>query len=465
MMKKLLTTFVLVLVLPAMMLSAAWVPTYSISLAPSTSLLQGNSLVAGASGYTSFYANPAGLTVKDETVHYSLDTWFNSDIQTLSFLANPGAQVRRLASKLSSTVGSMSTASSIAFWSSSPELISQLYTLDANFPVASGATIDNYAVNQIKQYFAGKFLASDYGNARWGQAILAFMNQSDFFGSVVDNPRSWLGGGLDVGMAMGTSRVNDGFGWAVSFAVNFSSGSSLLSSYGGALDVSLAFPVGYAWQTSEVFSFGFAIRPEVMVRTAISNANFLNARFENDFVTLFSSDMEFGAGFALDFGMNFKINDQFTMGVALRNIPTLQHYVYTPLTELAGIANGTFPTFYNDSNVYFTPPDIALGCQYSFNGWGGHDYVLNVEASDVVSQFIWNNYYPQRPFYVDNILKVELDIVFSDSVRMLFGYKDQFASVGVTGITDAGTYSFSVATRVFRFEAGGSLSFNFRMAF
>lgn len=442
-----------------------WVPTYSIAGTSPAFVAQGGALAAGAEGYLAFYSNPAGLAEKDEVIHYSLDTWFSSDIEALELLANPSAEVEKLARRISDTISSMSSSEAIEFWKTNQALMDKLYELDANFPKVSTGAVDVYAVDAIGHYFQTQFTQSSYGAARWGQAVVAFASQSDFFGSVVPNPRQWLGGNFKLGLSMGTSRINNGFGWAFGFAAEYRTGGSLLSRQGGKLDMSFSFPLGYAFHVSPRISLGIGLRAEIRINTNIPDANFLNARFQDDIIALFSEPFNFGAGFGLDFGMNFQVNEDLRLALVARNLPALQHYVYTPLTDLAEMMNGKWPVFTDDPNIYFMPPDIAVGGMYRFVGVGGYDYTLNLEVSDVLSQFIWNHYYPGRKFVVDDVFKIGLDIKLNDTVRLMLGYANQFISFGVVGDTSAGQYSASVSTRILRFEGGPSIGVNFRMAF
>ncbi len=443
-----------------------WVPTRSVSGMFAGTIVRGGALAANAEGYLSYSVNPAGLAVKDEVIGYSLDTWFASDVATLKLLAAPSSEVEALAGRIAEIVSSMSVSEAKEFWGNNQALMSKLYELDANFPaVTAGGTINDYTVYEIGQYFQNRFTQSDYGAARWGQAVVAFADQSDFFQSVVADPRQWLGGDFKLGLSMGTSRIRNGFGWAFNFAAEYRTGSSLLSKQGGELDVSFVFPLGYAFHVSPKILLGVGLRAEVRINTAIPDSNFLNARFQNDIVSLFSEPFNFGAGFGLDFGMNYQPNENLRFALVVRNLPALQHYVYTPLSDLAGLVSGKWPGFNDDPNIYFVPTDIAVGGMYRFIGAGGYGYTVNLEVSDVLSQLIWNRYYPKRLFFVDDILKVGLDIQLNESVRLMLGYANQFVSFGVVGDTSAGRYSASVSTRVLRFEAGPSIGVNFRMAF
>jgi|GEM_PF-5676332 len=461
------TVFCLVASLPVVLSAEArWTPTYSISGTSAEFVAQGGASAANAEGYLAFYTNPAGLVLKDEVINYSLDTWFTSDTSTLGLLASPASEVEALARRIAETVSSMSLSEAKEFWGNNQALMSRLYELDASFPtITAGEAINDYTVYEIEQYFQNRFTQSDYGAARWGQAVVAFANQSNFFESIVSDPRQWFGGNFKLGLSMGTSRINGGFGWAFGFAAEYRTGGSLLGKQGGKLDISFSFPLGYAFQVSPQISLGVGLRAEIRINTAIPDSNFLNARFQNDVLSLFSEPFNFGAGFGLDFGMNYQPAEALRFALVVRNLPALQHYVYTPLADLAGLASGKWPEFVDDPNIYFVPTDIAIGGMYRFTGVGGYAYTLNLEVSDVLSQFIWNQHYPTRKFVVDDVFKVGLDIELNETVRLMLGYANQFLSFGVMGNTSAGRYCASVSARILRFEAGPSIGVNFRMAF
>lgn len=443
-----------------------WIPTYTLTGSSPAYVAQGGALAASAEGYLAFGSNPAGLVAKDEVIHYSLDTWFTSDVQTLELLANPSVEVESLARRISETIVAMPDAQAQDFWKENPDLISQLASLDGNFPVLTSDPAFN--AYTIKQYFQNEFLQSDYGAARWGQAVIAFADPSTeypFFGSIVPDPRAWLGGNFRLGLSMGTSRIKDGFGWAFGLATEFRTGNSLLSPHEGKFDVSLSFPLGYAFHATPSISIGFGLRTEIRINTDIPNSNFLNARFEDNIVNLFSEPFYFGAGFGVDFGLSYDQSDALRFAFVIRNLPALQRYLYTPLTELAEIGNGKWPKFTDDENIYFVPTDIAIGGRYRFIGAGGHEYDLSLEVSNVMSQLILGRYYPGRKFYVDDVVKVGLDIKLNEAVQLMVGYGNQFVSFGVVGDTPVGTYSASLSARILRFEAGPSFGVNFRMQF
>lgn len=415
-------------------------------------------LSSNVSGYDSFFVNPAALAFADEDIGFIMDTWVSSDVRTTELFINPRGEVFHIAQRLQ-TLLLDGGYDEVAFWRENSALVEELRQLDANFPNLQNP-ITQYDIDEsIRPYFETYFMDSDYGAARWGQAIIAF-SKTDLFSKADVSARRIAGGNLSVGLSLGTSHIHQGFGWALRFMTQFYTPPSLLDDDGGSFGLSLTMPIGYAFHISPRIVLGFVVRTGFNVMTPIPGKNVLDARFRDDFVSLFGEPFYFGASIYTDIGLLFQQDGASRFSVVLRGIPSVEFAVSTPLTELAKVISWQMPTFSGEP-IYCGSMDIAVGYSRQIQLWQ-FPGMISVEVSDILSQLLLRQ---EQRFLFENIVKLDLDVQINSRLTGMIGYADQFLHLGVTGTLGLVDLSVTISGRIFRFEAGPSFGVNFRMAF
>ena len=328
-MKRKITAMILISALALSSVFAAFAPTYD--RVPS-----------------GIYSSPALISQADEKVTFGFLTSMGSDIDGFKFMADPTGTLQESSRYLAAAL----RGRDYAFWLSNSELRAVFESFDENFPRIDKLDEDIF-LRDVQTYFLADFLSEAYGNDRRAFAVAKALPLIDAYPY---DSRTILGGDTYLGLKMYGGRVSNNFGWDWNVNIRFDGAQSLLDQYGSKLSVDARSNIGYAFDIGRRFSLGFAIQPMLRMETRIPNQNYMTARLSNDMISLFTEDFKFGTGLGLDLGASYMINDELTIVLDLRNVPSFRSYFDLGLTDMASFNLD----FRKDSNIYFMPPDVAL---------------------------------------------------------------------------------------------------------
>ena len=420
-MKRKITAVTLILILALSSAFAAFAPTYD--RVPN-----------------GIYSSPALIAKADEEVSFGFLTQMGSDIDGLKFMADPAGTLNKPAEYLASYL----KGQDYSFWEANSQLISEFEKLDANFPDFENLHQDIF-LRDVQTYFMENFLSAEYGDARRAYAIA---NTLPLIDAYPYESKTILGGDTYLGLKMYGGRVSNNFGWDWSVNIRFDGAQSLLDQFGSKLSIDARSNIGYAFDIRERFSLGFAIQPMLRIETRMTNQNYINARLSNDMLSLFSENFKFGTGLGLNLGASYIVNDELTLVLDFRNVPSFRSYYDLSLTDMADVNLN----FQKDSNIYFMPPDIALSVL-----WNRGNYHLFVEISDIVSQLVWNDIEPERDFNFYGVPKVRFSYDVNEDLKIntKLGYEKLAFGVNYKG------FEAEISTKLDKLAIGITMGYSF----
>ena len=178
----------------------------------------------------------------------------------------------------------------------------------------------------------------------------------------------------------GGAVYDNGFGWQLESNMGFIGNRNMLENRMNLLAVDVRADVGYAIHLfSDRFSIGGSLELLASMNNSIPNTNLLNARFNDDMISLFSENFKFGLGFGIDFGSMYRHNEELAFTLDLVNLVSLRKYYDLELTDFVD-----YDGFDEDPATYFQPMDLVLRAL-----WDHGPYHIVVEFSNVIDQAIW----------------------------------------------------------------------------
>ncbi|MGN0906185.1 MAG: hypothetical protein ACI4NM_03475 [Bullifex sp.] len=216
----------------------------------------------------------------------------------------------------------------ISFWKENPQVVSAFTEFDATFPSFTGN--DELDKAMIDSYLKNTFLSSGYGRERRSFVLSSLAGEGVL--SSITGPAS-----PSFSLSMNGDHFKNGFGWKWFFSAGFDGTSSLFSDVNGELVIKGGASFAYSSFFSERLSFGISLTPEVLMRNTVLNSNMLKGRLTADFISLFSEDFLFGIKVSVNTGLTYRLTDEFSLTLDLRNFPASSHYVRWKLTDIASL--------------------------------------------------------------------------------------------------------------------------------
>ncbi len=289
---------------------------------------RGGSFTATASGYNSFFYNPAGFARGGELTLASANVWAFMDQELID-----------LARDFSSGTFGAPSASSRAFDSDSYASIQDDFAALQEWVEDAGPA----AIQEIAQAAAGDSgIVFEEGDdiadllaAAGSEDIVAFLEafEAEAQSGSYDYPPGLISGMLDeiaaglpsgylrVGAQAGFGYVGNGLGLGLfANAEATVDGSNILEAHGTAYNT-ITF-VGGLGLTFGNLDVGVAIRPTVFGYTRVNAAPLLGsylAGTEVDFTTMFSSTVFYGSGLGVDVGARWGLGP-FSLGLAVKDL-------------------------------------------------------------------------------------------------------------------------------------------------
>ncbi len=367
----------------------------------------------------SWVRHPGLLVELNEKTRFSIEASFGSDIDGLSFLANPVGKLQKAADYLRRAI----EESSDDFLIENYGAISDAFSFDPGFP-AEGNTGEETAYF-IREYFkdGGRFDSLDDANK--ARAVVTILRED-----LVDFPSSLITSGITMDLAMGGGEVKNHFGWNWNVNFFFDGASSLLPqmstsqyTYGNEFGLSFGGDVGYAlYIYKDILSIGFSASPQIYFRSSFLNADYIDARLSgNPFSLLASNIFYLGVGLDLNLGMLYRINEEIALSFDLRHIPSVQTYWYFTAADFMESFS-----FHHDKNFYFEPFDATVTVLMDFG-------YIRAEAGicNIFDQFIVQNLIDGYDFDFWTILRAHVEYDLKENLMLYAGYERRMLSFGV----------------------------------
>ena len=199
----------------------------------------------------------------------------------------------------------------------------------------------------------------------------------------------------------------------------------------------------------DTFALGISVTPNMYFRTSFLNSDIINARMQDVFLNIFANNNYYlGAGVGLNFGAMYKPLENLSLTLDLRNAPSIKGAIYFSASDIA--ANDF--KFRADKNIYFVPPDLAIGVNWDYGVWH-----IDGELSDVLSQLVWMSKVDGIDFKWWYIPKIEVTYDMSESLSLSLGYEKDAVSLGFI----TGDFRAELLTKVDRFAIGINVGYVF----
>lgn len=340
---------------------------------------------------SNLFESPSLLAGKIIEKPFTVRTYAEAGVDGIKFLSDPIS----LDSYSDAAVKSLLDRD-ISFWKENPQVVSAFTEFDATFPSFTGN--DELDKAMIGSYLKNTFLSAGYGRERRSFVLSSLAGEGVL--SSITGPAS-----PSFSLSMNGERFKDGFGWEWFFDAGFIGTSSLFSAESGELLVRGGASLAYGTFFSDRLSFGIALTPEVLMRNTVLNSNMLKGRLTADFISLFSEDFRFGLQIAVNTGLTYRLSDELSLTLDLRNIPSSSQYVRWKLTDMA-----SFDLKFTGDGGYRTPSSdlVMTGI------WNDGASVVKVSASSLLnlkSADLWSifNFSYERIFSERTSLEVMLE--------------------------------------------------------
>lgn len=340
---------------------------------------------------SNLFESPSLLAGKIIEKPFTVRTYAEAGVDGIKFLSDPIS----LDSYSDAAVKSLLDRD-ISFWKENPQVVSAFTEFDATFPSFTGN--DELDKAMIGSYLKNTFLSAGYGRERRSFVLSSLAGEGVL--SSITGPAS-----PSFSLSMNGERFKDGFGWKWFFDAGFIGTSSLFSAESGELLVRGGASLAYGTFFSDRLSFGIALTPEVLMRNTVLNSNMLKGRLTADFISLFSEDFRFGLQIAVNTGLTYRLSDELSLTLDLRNFPSSSQYVRWKLTDMA-----SFDLKFTGDGGYRTPSSdlVMTGI------WNDGASVVKVSASSLLnlkSADLWSifDFSYERFFSENTSLEVMLE--------------------------------------------------------
>ena len=389
--------------------------------------------------------HPGLLVEMDEKTRFSIDASFGSDIDGLSFLADPVGKLQKAADYLMTAMEGYSDD----YLADNYDSFKEAMFFDPGFP-SEGNTATETAYF-IRQYFkeGGRFDTLDDANR--ARAVAGILRRE-----LVSFPPSLITSGMTMDLAMGGGEVKNSFGWHWNVNFFFDGASSLLSqmsvpqyTYGNEFGLSAGGDIGYAlYLYEDVLSVGFSASPQLYFRSSFLNADYIEGRLSgNPFSLLASNIFYLGVGLDLNLGMLYRINDEIALSFDLLHIPSVQTYWYFTAADFMD----SF-AFHHDRNFYFEPFDATLTVLLDYGTIRAEAGICNIFDQLIVGHLIDGYSYD---FWT--ILKARVEYDLTDGLMLFAEYGRRMLSFGV----ETGGFTAELATALDRLGFRVSVGYSF----
>ena len=190
----------------------------------------------------------------------------------------------------------------------------------------------------------------------------------------------------------------------------------------------------------DVLSVGLTVTPEVYFRTTFSNADLINARIDDEILSIFANgSYHFGAGIGLTLGMMYRYSDELSFSLDLRNLPRLSGSIYFLATEVSDFR------FHADRNIYITAPDLAFSVRWDHERWH-----VDAELGNIVSGLLDWAFIDGLPFRCQDILGFRVGYDLTDYLILSVSYEDGLLGLGF----EKGDWKADILTRIDKLAIG-----------
>ncbi len=390
-----------------------------------------------------YFKTPARLVEIEDSTPFGFELEMGSDIDGLTFLADPAKGLQSSANHL----GKFLSRQGNAFWDKNYGNISSIFSsIDANFPSSKPA--DEFDYDQLRDYFSDDFLHGLTDEQR-AYAVARTLDALKDAGVYPADSTGVVGGDTYLALQLYGGKIKNGFGWDWNVNFNYDGSKSLVDRFGGRMSVDARMNIGYAFHMiSERFSVGVVAQPQLRFQMDIPNQGYLLARLEDEPLSIFGENLNFGTAIAFNFGAMYRHNENLAFELDVRNAPYFQSFFYISTDDIAN----EDVKFRRDKNIYFVPPDVALTAFWDWN-----KYHIEVELSDIVNQLIWENEYPELSFNYYSVPKIRFgyDIIDEMTIGAKLQYNTFAVDFGWKGLTA------EISTKLDIFAIGMKVGYRF----
>lgn len=327
---------------------------------------------------TSVFRSPARLADAEEKRSFGFELDGSSNINGILFASDPVSALQGGADYL----GTHLVESDDSFLASNYEMLCRVFSFDGNFPTA-GRT-DAETAYFLREYFGEGGGYEEIGDANKALAVADILSA---------NPQFFRNGlapsDAELSLKFYGGSIRNGFGWDWNVSLGFDGAEDLLYQYssgnhryGNDIYLTVGSDIGYGRYVTDNVAVGFSVTPRIMFQTAFTDSDYLAARLDSSILNLFASNRyNLGIGIGLNAGVMYRVNDELSFVLDLRDVPSARTYWYFTADDVMN----DFRMHYDDT-LYLTPPDAALSML-----WERGKYHVSVEISDALSQVIWAN--------------------------------------------------------------------------
>ena len=347
------------------------------------------------------FTSPARLVEESGVTHFAFDVEAFSGIDLLVYLSNPA----NLGDYIDSLYG-FYRKTDLDFWTDSNySAFRNIVGFDnaGNIPVRP---TNEESLAQMHAYLDDSF-GRRFNQAQKASAVLSALGYENV-SSAFDDDVIYSDLNLSLGFR-GGAVYDNGFGWQLESNMGFIGNRNMLENRMNLLAVDVRADVGYAIHLfSDRFSIGGSLELLASMNNSIPNTNLLNARFNDDMISLFSENFKFGLGFGIDFGSMYRHNEELAFTLDLVNLVSLRKYYDLELTDFVD-----YDGFDEDPATYFQPMDLVLRAL-----WDHGPYHIVVEFSNVIDQVIWMRHVEGYEYDFFSIPKFEFAYDVNDDLTI-----------------------------------------------
>lgn len=345
------------------------------------------------------FTSPARLVEESGVTHFAFDVEAFSGIDLLAYLSNP-ANLGDYADNIYSYFRNLN----LEDWGANYDALRSILSFDSlNIPSTPVTELD---LAQMHAYLDDSF-GRRFNQAQKASAVLSALGYENV-SSALDDDVLYSDLNLSLGFR-GGAVYDNGFGWQLESNMGFIGNRNMLENRMNLLAVDVRADVGYAIHLfSDRFSIGGSLELLASMNNSIPNTNLLNARFNDDMISLFSENFKFGLGFGIDFGSMYRHNEDLAFTLDLVNLVSLRKYYDLELTDFVD-----YDGFDEDPATYFQPMDLVLRAL-----WDHGPYHIVVEFSNVIDQVIWMRHVEGYEYDFFSIPKFEFAYDVNDDLTI-----------------------------------------------
>ena len=384
------------------------------------------------------FSTPARLIDIEKKTPFGFEAEAVTSFDELIFLMDPVNGLRDSERYMADFLASQDAS----FWEDNQAFYDDLKLIDPMLPARG--TNDELFERQMHDYFTGRYMSSAYGG---GNRAIAFSRAmtNGIHPSGIDRT---LSGDMDLSLSFYGGNIRNRRGWQAGTKLYLDSAASLLSNmtmnghqYGNDLSAVVWADFGFsAWWIEDELSVGLTVTPEVYFRTTFSNADLINARIDDEILSIFANgSYHFGAGIGLTLGMMYRYSDELSFSLDLRNLPRLSGSIYFLATEVSDFR------FHADRNIYITAPDLAFSVRWDHERWH-----VDAELGNIVSGLLDWAFIDGLPFRWQDILGFRVGYDLTDYLILSVSYEDGLLGLGF----EKGDWKADILTRIDKLAIG-----------